>query len=90
MPHEEEREENARECRENIVAWAIVGLLVAVMFLRVAIGMVLYDNPPRDWQYRVSPQIPAQSYSSTQPVTGSVEVPRQVTLTPREERERKK
>jgi hypothetical protein len=83
-------EELGRERRKTIVTWVIIGFLVALMFIRVGLGMMLYGNPPRTWQFRVSPQIPAQSYSSTQPVTGSVEVPPQVILTPREEKERKK
>ncbi len=88
MSFEDQLEEQKRERRENIVAWAVVALLVAIMFLRVLIGMALYDDPPRTWQYRVSPQIPAQSYSSTAPSTGSLNVAPQVPLTPREKQER--
>jgi len=77
------------ERRETVVAWIVIALLVAVMFFRAALSMWLYGNPPRSWQYRVSPQIPAQAYGSTQPASPSTQVEKQVPLPPGEQKEKK-
>jgi hypothetical protein len=76
------------ERRESIIAWTVICILVGAMFLRALVAIVLYDNPPRFWNYRSRPFIPAQTYQSTRPVPTSTHVEKQVPLPPKGERAR--
>ncbi len=68
--------------RATLVAWVIVALLAASMLVRAWLSILMYGDPPRTWEYRTSPYIPAQSYSSTRPASTSTQVEGQVTLPP--------
>ncbi len=72
------------ERKETIVAWIVIVVLVSSMFVRALVSIGLYGlhNRPRHWQYRTTPYIPAQAYSSTRPASSSTEVPKQVPLPP--------
>ena len=70
--------------RETVVAWIVVIVLVGAMFFRALVSIWLYglSGPPRHWEYRTTPSIPAQAYASTRPASTSTQVEKQVTLPP--------
>ena len=72
------------ERRETIVGWMVVVILVAFMLFRALLYIRLFGlgNPPRHWQYRTTPSLPAQTYSSTRPASTSTKVEKQITLPP--------
>lgn len=73
-------ETRERVRRETIVAWAVVALLVAIMFARVALAIWTIGDRRVTWQYRVAPMTPAESPASTQPASSSTKAPKQVEL----------
>lgn len=80
-PVESTREERA-ERTQTLVAWVVVAILAAFMLvmgflLRTAIG-----DRGQTWQYRTSPLVPAQTYSSTRAASASTQAPKQVELPP--------
>lgn len=70
-----------KERRETVVAWLIIFGLVAVMVARALLALWMYGDRPRTWQYRTTPQIPAETYSTTRPTPRGT-APKQVELPP--------
>ncbi len=70
--------------RETIIGWIVVSFLVAMMFVMAGVHIAIFGLRylGRYWDYRTTPQIPAQAYSSTRPSSGSTEVEKQVQLPP--------
>lgn len=72
-----ERETNTKKRNAGV---AIVLLLAALVLIKDLLTFLVVGDHERDWQLGTEPNIPAETYQSTEPPTAAADAPPQVTL----------